>query len=142
MVNVTVTFDPDDAADLRKARAVLDRLSAASDAETTDPEAIHQKVIALLRGYGHNRVEYIRAVAKAAPGRARYEDLVAIVGSSKALGGTHSSIERAWRAKGMPGPFIDTDETGDASMDMRLADIVLYALHEVDEPDPLAAARY
>ena len=142
MVNVTVTFDPDDAADLSRARAVLDRLSSASDAETTDPEAIHQKVIALLRGYGHNRVEYIRAVAKAAPGRARYEDLVAIVGSSKALGGTHSSIERAWRAKGMPGPFVETDETGDASMDMRLADIVLYALHEIDEPDPLAAARY
>lgn len=142
MVNVTVTFDPDDPADLNKARAVLDRLAAASDAEMTNPQAIHQKVIALLRGYGHNRVEYIRAVAKAAPGRARYEDLVAIVGSSKALGGTHSSIERAWRAKGMPGPFIDTDETGDASMDMRLADIVLYALHEVDEPDPLAAARY
>jgi hypothetical protein len=142
MVNVTVTFDPDDAADLAKARAILDHLSVASDAETTDPEAVHQKVIALLRGYGRNRVEYIRAVAKAAPGRARYEDLVAIVGSSKALGGTHSSIERAWRAKGMPGPFIDTDDTGDASMDMRLADIVLYALHEVDEPDPLAAARY
>ena len=142
MVNVTVTFDPDDAADLSRARAVLDRLSAATDAETTNPEAIHQKVIALLRGYGHNRVEYIRAVAKAAPGRARYEDLVAIVGSSKALGGTHSSIERAWRAKGMPGPFVDTDESGDASMDMRLADIVLYALHEVDEPDPLVAARY
>ncbi len=142
MVNVTVTFDPDDAADLSKARAVLDRLSAAADAESTDPQAIHQKVIALLRGYGHNRVEYIRAVAKAAPGRARYEDLVAIVGSSKALGGTHSSIERAWRAKGMPGPFIETDDIGDASMDMRLADIVLYALHEVEEPDPLAAARY
>ena len=142
MVNITVTFDPDDAADLNKARAVLDRLSATSDAEITDPEAIHQKVIALLRGYGHNRVEYIRAVAKAAPGRARYEDLVAIVGSSKALGGTHSSIERAWRAKGMPGPFIETDDTGDASMDMRLADIVLYALHEVDEPDPLVAARF
>ena len=142
MVNITVTFDPDDAADLNKARAVLDRLSAASDAETTNPEVIHQKVIALLRGYGHNRVEYIRAVAKAAPGRARYEDLVAIVGSSKALGGTHSSIERAWRAKGMPGPFIDTDDIGDASMDMRLADIVLYALHEVDEPDPLVAARF
>jgi hypothetical protein len=121
---------------------LVDQLSAALHSETTDPEAIHQKVIALLRGYGHNRTEYIRAVAKASPGRARYEDLVAIVGSAKAIGGTHSAIERAWRAKGMPGPFIDTDESGDASMDMRLADIVLYALHEIDQPDPLAAARY
>jgi hypothetical protein len=142
MVNVTVTFDPASAADLQQARALLDQLSAALHTETTDPEAIHQKVIALLRGYGHNRTEYIRAVAKASPGRARYEDLVAIVGSAKAIGGTHSAIERAWRAKGMPGPFIDTDESGDASMDMRLADIVLYALHEIDQPDPLAAARY
>ena len=142
MVNVTVTFDPASAADLQQARALLDQMSAALHTETTDPEAIHQKVIALLRGYGHNRTEYIRAVAKASPGRARYEDLVAIVGSAKAIGGTHSAIERAWRAKGMPGPFIDTDESGDASMDMRLADIVLYALHEMDQPDPLAAARY
>jgi hypothetical protein len=142
MVNVTVTFDPASAADLQQARALLDQLSAALHTETTDPEAIHQKVIALLRGYGHNRTEYIRAVAKASPGRARYEELVAIVGSAKAIGGTHSAIERAWRAKGMPGPFIDTDESGDASMDMRLADIVLYALHEIDQPDPLAAARY
>jgi hypothetical protein len=142
MVNVTVTFDPASAADLQQARALLDQLSAALHTETTDPEAIHQKVIALLRGYGRNRTEYIRAVAKASPGRARYEDLVAIVGSAKAIGGTHSAIERAWRAKGMPGPFIDTDESGDASMDMRLADIVLYALHEIDQPDPLAAARY
>ena len=142
MLNVTVTFDPASAADLQQARALLDQLSAALHTETTDPEAIHQKVIALLRGYGHNRTEYIRAVAKASPGRARYEDLVAIVGSAKAIGGTHSAIERAWRAKGMPGPFIDTDESGDASMDMRLADIVLYALHEMDQPDPLSAARY
>lgn len=142
MVNVTVTFDPASEADLQQARALLDNFSAALHSETTDPEAIHQKVIALLRGYGHNRTEYIRAVAKASPGRARYEELVAIVGSPKAIGGTHSAIERAWRAKGMPGPFIDTDESGDASMDMRLADIVLYALHEVDQPDPLAAARY
>ena len=42
----------------------------------------------------------------------------------------------------MPGPFIETDLNGDAKMDMKLADIVLFALHEMDEPDLLAAARY
>jgi hypothetical protein len=142
MVNMTLTFDPDNPAEIAQARAVLDRLSHDAAPATPEPEQIHQKVIALLRGYGHNRTEYIRAVAQASPGRAKYDDLIRIVGSPKAIGGTHSAIERAWRAKGMPGPFIDTDLNGDAVMDMRLADIVLFALHEIDEPDPLAAARY
>jgi hypothetical protein len=145
MVNVTISFDPADERDLQRARDLLDRLGDVHVRDTgpdPDPEAIHQKVIALLRGYGPKRTEYIREVAKASPGSARYEDLVAIVGSPKAIGGTHSSIERAWRAKGMPGPFIATDLNGNAKMDMRLADIVLFALHEMDEPDPLSAARY
>ncbi len=142
MVNVTITFDPANESDVRHARAVLERFSGSSAPTSTDPEAIHQKVIALLRGYGHNRTEYIRAIAQASPHSATYDDLVAIVGSPKAIGGTHSAIERAWRAKGMPGPFIETDINGNAKMDMRLADIVLFALHDIDEPDPLAAARY
>jgi hypothetical protein len=142
MVNVTVTFDPANPTDVQEARAVIEQITQARQPVPTDPEAIHQKVIALLRGYGHNRTGYIREVAKASPERARYENLVAIVGSAKAIGGTHSAIERAWRAKGMTGPFIETDMNGDARMDMRLADIVLFALHEMDEPDPLAAARY
>ena len=142
MVNVTVTFDPSDEAEIARVRALLDRIGQPPVDAPADPEVVHQKVVALLRGYGHNRIEYIRAVARAAPERAAYEDLVAIVGSPKAIGGTHSSIERAWRAKDMPGPFIETDREGNARMDMRLADIVLFALHELDEPDPLIAARY
>jgi hypothetical protein len=142
MVNVTLTFDHDNRSDVARAREILDRLSQPESSSAPDPEAIHQKVIALLRGYGHNRTEYIRAIAQASPKRARYDDLIRIVGSAKAIGGTHSAIERAWRAKGMPGPFIETDLNGDAVMDMRLADIVLFAMHEIDEPDPLAAARY
>jgi hypothetical protein len=142
MVNVTVTFDPANQSEIEQTRALLDHFSAVNNPRTTDPEAIHQKVIALLRGYGRNRTEYIRAIAQASPERATYDDLVKIVGSPKAIGGTHSSIERAWRAKGMPGPFIETDLNGNARMDMSLADIVLFALHELDEPDLLAAARY
>jgi len=142
MVNLTITFDPDNRSDVARARDLLDRLSTAEPASAPDPETVHQKVIALLRGYGHNRTEYIRAIAQASPRKAKYEDLIRIVGSAKAIGGTHSAIERAWRAKGMPGPFIETDLNGDAMMDMRLADIVLFAMHEMDEPDPLAAARY
>ncbi len=142
MVNVTVTFNPANPTDVHEARALIDQIAQARQPVQTDPEAIHQKVIALLRGYGRNRTEYIRQIAKASPERARYEQLVAIVGSAKAIGGVHSAIERAWRSKGMTGPFIETDMNGDARMDMRLADIVLLALHEMDEPDPLAAARY
>lgn len=142
MVTITFTVDPSNPADIAQAHTLLDQLGNTAAPAAPDPEHIHQKVIALLRGYGHNRTEYIRAVAHASPERAKYEDLIRIVGSPKAIGGTHSAIERAWRAKGMPGPFIETDLNGNAVMDMRLADIVLFALHEIDEPDPLAAARY
>jgi hypothetical protein len=108
-----------------------------------DAESIRQKVIALLRGYGVKRTEYIRQVALAAPAAADYDDLVAVIGSPKAVGGTHSAIERAWRAKGMTGPFIVTDDLGGASMDPVLAQIVLSVLHDViDEPDPLTAASF
>jgi hypothetical protein len=143
MSTVTITFDPDDPADVAHARSVLDRLTATQAPATIEPEVVRQKVIALLRGYGSKRTEYIRQVAQAAPASADYDDLVAIVGSPKAVGGTHSAIERAWRAKNMPGPFIATDDLGGASMDADLAEIVLQVLHDViDEPNPLVAASF
>jgi uncharacterized NAD-dependent epimerase/dehydratase family protein len=142
MATVTITFNPDLEGDIEDARSILDRLGAAREA-AADPSVVREKIIALLRGYGEKRTEYIRAVAKAAPGSAPYADLVAIVGSAKAIGGTHSAIERAWRAKGMTSTFISTDAAGDASMDLNLADIVLSVLHDqVDEPDPLSSARF
>ena len=143
MSTVTITFDPDNPVDVAHARATLDRFAAAQPTTSPEPEVIRQKVIALLRGYGHNRTEYIRLVAAAAPAAAAYEDLVAVVGSPKAVGGTHSAIERAWRAKGLSGPFITTDDLGGSSMDQDLAGIVLSVLHDViDEPDPLTAASF
>jgi hypothetical protein len=143
MSKVTITFDPDDEADVAHARSILDRLSAPETIAAFDPEVLRQKVIALLRGYGSKRTEYIRQVAQAAPGAADYDDLVSIVGSPKAVGGTHSAIERAWRAKGMNGPFILTDDLGGASMDADLAAVVLQVLHDViDEPNPLIAASF
>jgi hypothetical protein len=143
MATVTITFNPDLEGDIEDARSILDRLGAARADAATDPAVVREKIIALLRGYGDKRTEYIRAVAKAAPGSAPYADLAAIVGSAKAIGGTHSAIERAWRAKGMTSTFISTDAAGDASMDLNLADIVLSVLHDqVDEPDPLSSARF
>ncbi|HST84704.1 MAG TPA: hypothetical protein VLL08_23400 [Kineosporiaceae bacterium] len=143
MSTITITFDPDDPSDVAHVRSILDRLSATQAPITIDPDTLRQKVIALLRGYGTKRTEYIRQVAQAAPAAADYDDLVAIVGSPKAVGGTHSAIERAWRAKGMNGPFIATDDLGGASMDADLAGIVLQVLHDViDEPNPLVAASF
>jgi hypothetical protein len=143
MTSITITFDPDDPLDIARARSVLDRLSENAPIVPVDTESIRQKVIALLRGYGVKRTEYIRQVALASPAAADYDDLVAVIGSPKAVGGTHSAIERAWRAKGMTGPFIVTDDLGGASMDPVLAQIVLSVLHDViDEPDPLTAASF
>ena len=140
---MTITFDPDLEGDIEEARSILDRLSASRSDTTPDPAILREKIIALLRGYGQKRTEYIRQVALAAPGRAPFADLIAVVGSAKAIGGTHSAIERAWRAKGMSTTFITTDANGDASMDLDLADIVLSVLHDqVDEPDPLPSARF
>jgi hypothetical protein len=143
MATITITLDPDVDSDVAAARAILDRLTAAPVKADVDPSVLREKVIALLRGYGAKRTEYIRHVAQAAPGLASNADLVAIVGSAKAVGGTHSAIERAWRAKGMKTTFISTDSNGDSSMELDLADVVLNVLHDwVDEPDPLPSARF
>ena len=143
MATVTITFNPDLEGDIEEARSILDRLSESRAETSTDPAVLREKIIALLRGYGQKRTEYIRQVALAAPGRASFADLIAVVGSAKAIGGTHSAIERAWRAKGMTTTFITTDANGDSGMDLDLADIVLSVLHDqVDEPDPLPSARF
>lgn len=140
---MTITFNPDLEGDIEEARSILDRLTDGRADTSTDPVVLREKIIALLRGYGEKRTEYIRQVALAAPGRAAFADLIAVVGSAKAIGGTHSAIERAWRAKGMSTTFITTDANGDACMDRHLADIVLSVLHDqVDEPDPLPSARF
>ena len=143
MATVTITFNPDLEGDIEEARSILDRLGEARAETATDPAVLREKIIALLRGYGEKRTGYIRQVALASPGSASFADLIAVVGSAKAIGGTHSAIERAWRAKGMTSTFITTDARGDATMDLDLADIVLSVLHDqVDEPDPLLSARF
>ena len=140
---MTITFNPDLEGEIEEARSILDRLGTSRADTSADPDVLREKIIALLRGYGEKRTEYIRQVALASPGRAAFADLIAVIGSAKAIGGTHSAIERAWRAKGMNSTFISTDAAGDASMDPDLADIVLSVLHDrVDEPDPLPSARF
>ena len=143
MATVTITFDPDLEGDIEAARTILHKLSPGRTDEGVPPSVLREKVIALLRGYGEKRTEYIRMVALASPKHVAFGDLVAVVGSAKAVGGTHSAIERAWRAKGMTTTFITTDANGDSVMELDLADIVLSVLHDqVDEPDPLPSARF
>ncbi|WP_375423212.1 hypothetical protein [uncultured Friedmanniella sp.] len=150
MINVSVTFDPSSAADLTAARAVLDHFAAqhASEPEAPAaleapaPDTIHQKVIALLRGNGRRRSALIREVARCSPDWSQRDILAGIVGSSAALLGISASVEKSWRTLGMVGPFFQADDEGNLRMEMSLADIVLFALHEIDEPDPLVAARY
>src|SRR3954451_868558 len=117
MVTLTLNLNPDSQSDLEQARALLERLSAAHVEPVVKPEVLREKIIALLRGYGEKRTEYIRQVALAAPGRAAFADLTAVIGSAKAVRGTHSAMERAWRAKGMTTTFITTDAGGDARME-------------------------
>jgi hypothetical protein len=143
MATVTITFDPDLEGDIEEARSILDRLSNDRAGSSVSSDVLREKIIALLRGYGEKRTEYIRQVALAAPGRAAFADLTAAIGSAKAIGGTHSAIERAWRAKGMTTTFISTDANGDARMEPHLAALVLDVLHDqVDEPNPLLSARF
>jgi hypothetical protein len=143
MASVMITFNPDLEGDIEEARSILDRLSKSHSQASVDSEVLREKIIALLRGYGEKRTEYIRQVALAAPGRASFADLIVAIGSAKAIGGTHSAIERAWRAKGMTTTFISTDAIGDARMEPHLAAIVLEVLHDqVDEPDPLLSVRF
>jgi hypothetical protein len=143
MLSLTITLNPDNPTDVEDARALLDKLATNHGEKSDDPSVIREKVVALLRGYGEKRTEYIRQVAQASPASVSQEDLIAVIGSAKAIGGTHSAIERAWRAKGMTTTFISTDANGDSTMDLDLADIVLHVLHDqVDEPDPLNSARF
>jgi hypothetical protein len=143
MLSLTITLNPDNPTDVADARALLDKLATDNTKKSDDPSVVREKVVALLRGYGEKRTEYIRQVAQAAPASVSQEDLIAVIGSAKAIGGTHSAIERAWRAKGMTTTFISTDANGDSTMDLDLADIVLNVLHDqVDEPDPLNSARF
>jgi len=143
MLSLTITLNPDSPSDVEDARALLDKLTVSGAKKSDDPSVIREKVVALLRGYGEKRTEYIRQVAQASPASVSQEDLIAVIGSAKAIGGTHSAIERAWRAKGMTSTFISTDANGDSTMDLDLADIVLHVLHDqVDEPDPLNSARF
>lgn len=126
---ISITLNPNNPSDLAEARALLDRLEGTATGSTPDDD-VRQQVTAIIRGYGKGRLDYLRAVAEASPGRASYDDVAKLFENPKGIGGTHSSIEKSWRAMGGSGKFIDTDRNGDSLMDPALAEIVLELLDD------------
>jgi hypothetical protein len=130
LMNISVSVNPNDPADLAAAIDFLSRLLEAPDTPSDD-SAVRDRVRAILRGYGAGRLDYVRLIAEAAPDRVPVDRIVALFKSPKAVGGTHSSIERSWRAAGGTGMFIETDRHGDSRMDAELAAIALEVLAEL-----------
>lgn len=112
-MELTLTIDPTDDGDLDRTEAVVAALRqlhrTMDDATPTDAstdrslDAVIEK-IANPAKYGENRVGYLRLVATAGiEGVAISELLETHFGAShNKFGGTHSSIERSWKALGGP----------------------------------------
>ena len=136
MATVTITFEPNDPADLAETRRLLDLLAAGPVAPRVDgDDEMRQRVARLLRGYGEGRRNYLRLIAQSSPERARYDQIAALFDSPKGIGGTHASIEKTWRGLGGAGKFIDTDRNGDSRIDPVLAALVLEQIAELDAED-------
>ena len=129
MGTVTITFDPDDPRDLAAAQRHLARFTRGASPATPDDE-LRERVTALIRGYGKGRLSYLRLIAEASPEAAPYRDIEALFDSPKAIGGTHSSIERSWRGMGATTDIIETDMNGSSKMAPDLARLVLEVLDE------------
>lgn len=110
-MNFTLNIDPSDPDDIEQAAAVLAvlrRLGSPADPPTPSRgggtaslEAVIEQ-IANPAKYGENRLGYLRRVAAAGAAGIAVSDLLEehFGASYKGFGGTHSSIERSWRALG------------------------------------------
>lgn len=129
MSTVTITFDPDDPRDVAAAQRHLARFTGDASPHTPGDE-LRQRITALVKGYGKGRLSYLRLIAEASPNAADYRDIEALFDSPKAIGGTHSSIERSWRRMGAAADLIETDVNGSSKMAPDLARLVLEVLDE------------
>lgn len=113
-MNITMTFDPTDLTDLDNVTALIDHCRDRIDLPSADD--VVGIVRKLMTGYGGGRTGYIRLVAAAGNDGASQAAVAAhFGGAGRAIGGTHSSIERAWRALGGTGlaeQFIETTPNG------------------------------
>ena len=141
MANVTITFDPDDPVDVARAVRHLQRFTPAEAAsgpqastpvgtDPVDDRELRNRVVSIVRGYGEGRHGYLRVIAEASPEWASYDDIERLFTSPKGIGGTHSSIERSWRAMGASTEIIETDMHGNSRMAPEIAQVVLEVLDE------------
>jgi len=139
MPTITLTFDPTSPPELAEALRTLRLLSQAPEQSPSEPTSLdeatlHERITALIAGYGEGRRSYLGAVAEASPNAAPYAELAALFDSPKAIGGTHSSIERSWRGMGASTDLIHTGLNGNSSMPPEAAAMVLRVLQETSLP--------
>src|SRR4051794_35359661 len=100
-MNLKLEVDPNSPSDLQDAIELLERLL---DEPTDDPDPDLAKIIGAVahKQYGAGRLGYLAAVAAAGDAGADIADLMRdhFGGSHHSFGGTHSSIEKTWRARG------------------------------------------
>lgn len=118
-MQATITFDPTDANELERARTLMRTIagssSLASDSDAPRPtmagktdkagEAALERIIATIADaetYGINRRGYLRGLAEAGDEGIDVQDWRRnhFRGSHQRYGGTHSSIEKSWKALG------------------------------------------
>lgn len=118
-MQVTITFDPTDATELDRAWTLMQTIADSSSstsgsaaphstsARTTDGagEAALEQIIATIAdadAYGFNRRGYLRGLAEAGDEGIDVQEWRRnhFRGSHQRYGGTHSSIEKSWKALG------------------------------------------
>jgi hypothetical protein len=137
MVLVSVAFDPNDPADIARARAEFDRYAP----HQPGPAELQSLCEQMLdpRRYGPTRRGLVRAIAEASPAEAPRQaiyDVAATIDETKnpgqMVGGLHANLEASWRTLGGDGEFVETSPSG-FRMRPELASIVLHVLDNTDD---------
>lgn len=137
MVLVSIAFDPNDSADIARAKVELDRYAG----DQPGPDELHALCEQMLdpRRYGQTRRGLVRAIAEASPSEALRQsvyDVAATIDPAKnpgqMVGGLHANLEASWRTLGGVGEFVETSPSG-FRMRPELASIVLRVLDSTDE---------
>lgn len=134
MALISITFDPLDPADIRRARAEFDRFES-SDTEPLELRARCEQMLDPRR-YGETRRGLVRAIAEASPSEASRQtvyDVAAAINPEKnpgqMVGGLHGNLETSWRSLGGGEEFVTTSPTG-FRMRPELAAVVLQVLDD------------
>lgn len=136
MAFISITFDPQDPVDIRRARAEFDRFESV-DEGASDLRSLCEQMLDPRR-YGATRRGLVRAIAEAAPAEASrqavYEVAAAInpeKNPGQMVGGLHGNLETTWRSLGGSGEFVSSSPTG-FLMRPELASVALQVLDDQD----------